>query len=79
MACHKTSETLLGIETQDSLELPKIADSHKTSETLLGIETNYWLVRLVKSLCHKTSETLLGIETLRNNPPLFLQVWPQNL
>ena len=35
---HKTSETLLGIETFYILALA-IACSHKTSETLLGIET----------------------------------------
>ena len=37
---HKTSETLLGIETPKIANtLATLAKGHKTSETLLGIET----------------------------------------
>ena len=36
---HKTSETLLGIETILGILQTLEASGHKTSETLLGIET----------------------------------------
>ena len=36
---HKTSETLLGIETLSAISDFIQSKSHKTSETLLGIET----------------------------------------
>ena len=40
---HKTSETLLGIETREIFAgRATIHASHKTSETLLGIETWAW-------------------------------------
>ena len=59
---HKTSETLLGIETLELLKPMKSKQSHKTSETLLGIETAGGNLPSTCP-CHKTSETLLGIET----------------
>ena len=59
----KTSETLLGIETSQSMAITTPPQRFKTSETLLGIETKMWQTDLVLRHCFKTSETLLGIET----------------
>ena len=61
---YKTSETLLGIETDRPNVAITTSESYKTSETLLGIETCAFLFDYV--VCnprYKTSETLLGIET----------------
>ena len=61
---YKTSETLLGIETQHLEALQGIDhQSYKTSETLLGIETTVETAIEIQDSRYKTSETLLGIET----------------
>ena len=66
---YKTSETLLGIETQRSGDRRYQWGSYKTSETLLGIETlRAYLQGDRLGLRYKTSETLLGIETRKKAP-----------
>ena len=60
---HKTSETLLGIETDPVVSRLVLSRRHKTSETLLGIETKKKSKNRDNGQRHKTSETLLGIET----------------
>ena len=65
---HKTSETLLGIETRTTIYRWSMRwRCHKTSETLLGIETCKRNFTRCLFGGHKTSETLLGIETDRSS------------
>ena len=61
----KTSETLLGIETQlgKLTQNVMLDQGFKTSETLLGIETGTQETFRQIDASFKTSETLLGIET----------------
>ena len=61
---YKTSETLLGIETNLTHCNLMPYRSYKTSETLLGIETQISdFLPAIAHFSYKTSETLLGIET----------------
>ena len=59
----KTTETLLGIETNPRIILQNYRQGLKTTETLLGIETASTALNGDIYQCLKTTETLLGIET----------------
>ena len=61
----KASETLLGIETSQTLFYfgDRLTECFKASETLLGIETSLAAFPDLYTLRFKASETLLGIET----------------